>query len=296
MILRGSYSESFQAPALGLLYASQTTGFSSGLLTDPLRPQDPAVQMRIITGGNPKLLPETAKVQYAGAVFESPKIKNLSVSVDYFDYRINQVIVTPTSTYLLSAAGLAQFPNGAVRDTALGNPGPILYLQSVPQNNPDAYQVYRGIDYGVKYALRNTAFGQFTFSGDATQILKTGSDSGLGGGFFNNVARYYNPRWKASAGTAWEYKDYGASINADWTSHWFNDGYTAAGWGENPYTIISSQVHYKGFWNTTISLGVNNVMNNTPPPNGRSTTNFDANIYGGGALGRLWYVRVKKDF
>jgi outer membrane receptor protein involved in Fe transport len=297
VMLRASYSESFQAPALGLLYASQTTGFTSGLVQDPLRPQDPPVQQRIITGGNPTLLPETAKVQYVGVVFESPQIKNLSFSIDFFDMRIKQVIVTPSSTYLLSTVGMQQFPNGVVRDSTLGNPGPILYLQSVPQNNPAAYQLYRGFDYKVEYSMRNTQFGEFRFSGEATQLIKTGSDSGLGGGFFNNVGFYYSPRWKASAGAAWSYKDYGASLNADWTGHWFNDGYTAAGWGENPFTLISGQVQYRGFWNTTIVLGANNLLNNTPPPNGRaSLAGYDQNIYGGAALGRFWYARIKKDF
>ena len=297
VIIRGSYSESFQAPALGLLYSSQTTGFTSGLTADPLRPQDPAVQLKIVTGGNPKLLPETAKVQYVGTVIETPLVKNLSFGVDFFDMRINQVIVTPGTAFLLSATGRAQFPNGIVRDTTLGNPGPILFLQSVPSNNPAAYQLYRGMDYNVKYALRNTRFGQFTFSGDATQIIKTGSDSGLGGGFFGNQGRYYNPRWKASAGTAWSYKDYGASINADWTGHWFNDGYTAAGWGENPYTIFNGQIQYRGFWHSTITVGASNLFNSTPPPNGRaSSAGYDQGIYGPNALGRFLFVRVRKDF
>lgn len=297
IVLRGSYSESFQAPALGLLYSSQTIAFTSNLVQDPLRLQDPPVQQRIVTGGNPNLLPETAKVQYVGAVFEPTRIKNLSFSVDFFDMRINQVIVTPGSSYLLTAQGMAAFPNAIVRDTTLGNPGPILRIESVPSNNPLAYQLYRGMDYGVKYAMRNTRYGQFTFSGDATQIIKTGSDSGLGGGFFGNQGRYYNPRWKASAGTAWSYKDYGASLNADWTGHWFNDGYTAAGWGENPYTILNGSVSYKGFWNSTITLGASNLLNVQPPPNGRaSSAGYDQGIYGPNALGRFMYVRIRKDF
>jgi iron complex outermembrane recepter protein len=297
VIIRGSYSESFQAPALGLLYSSQTIGFTSNLVQDPLRPQDPPVQQRIVTGGNPNLIPETAKVQYVGAVFESPKIKDLSVGIDFFDMRINSVIVTPGSAYLLTPAGMASFPNAVVRDTTLGNPGPILHIDSVPSNNPLAYQLYRGFDYNIKYALRNTPWGQFNFSGDATQIIKTGSDAGLGGGFFDNVAHYYNPRWKASAGTGWSYKDYGASLTADWTSHWFNDGYTAAGWGENPFTIISAQVSYKGFWNSTITMGATNLLNNQPPPNGRaSSAGYDQGIYGPAALGRFLFVRVRKDF
>ena len=297
VVLRGSYSESFQAPALGLLYASQTTAFSSTVLQDPLRLQDPPQQQRIITGGNPGLLPETAKVKYAGLVFEEPlKIKNLSFSADYFDMRINQVIVTPSSTFLLSERGRAQFPNAIVRDSNLGNPGPILRIESVPSNNPAAYQMYRGFDFGVRYALRNTRTGTYSFAADATQIKKVGSDSGLGGNFFNNTGLYYNPRWKANAGIAWRYTNIGANLNADWTHHYYNDAYTVQGWGENPYTLIHASVVYAGFWNTSITIGANNLLDNRPPANGRESIGFDPNAYGPGVLGRMVYIRVRKDF
>lgn len=297
VVLRGSISQSFQAPALGLLYASQTTAFSSTVLQDPLRPQDTPTQMRIVTGGNPNLLPETAKVKYLGAVFEDLfKIKDLSFSADYFDFRVNQVIVTPGATFLLSERGRNQFPNGIVRDSTLGNPGPILRLESVPSNNPAAYQMYRGFDFGIRYALRNTRTGSYTFAADATQIKKTGSDAGLGGSFFNNTGLYYNPRWKANAGAAWRYKHWGANVNADWTHHYFNDAYTVTGWGENPFTVVTASVRYNGWWNTEIQIGANNVFNNRPPPNGRETTGYDPNAYGAGLLGRMLFVRVRKDY
>ncbi|MSU49441.1 MAG: hypothetical protein EXS37_10210 [Opitutus sp.] len=297
LIVRGSYSESFQAPALGLLYASQTTGFSPTVLSDPLRPQDTPTQLRIVTGGNPNLIPETAKVKYTGVVIEDIfKIKNLSVSADYFDMRINSVIVTPGSNFLLSERGRAQFPAGIVRDTTLGNPGPILRLESVPSNNPAAYQMYRGFDFGIRYALKNTRTGTYTFAADATQIKKTGSDSGLGAGFFDNTGLYYNPRWKANAGVAWRYKNFGANVNADWTHHYFNDAYTVTGWGENPYTITSGSLTYGGFFGTTVTVGANNLLNNRPPPNGRETTRFDPNAYGPGVRGRFLYIRVRKDY
>jgi outer membrane receptor protein involved in Fe transport len=296
VVLRGSYSESFQAPALGLLYASQTIGFTPTLLQDPLRPQDVPVQQRQVTGGNPNLLPETAKIQYVGAVFESPKIKNLSFTVDFFNMRINQVIVTPSAAFLFSANGLAQFPNAIIRDTTLGNPGPVLRVETVPSNNPLAYQLYRGFDYGVKYSLRNTRYGDFRFNAEATQIFKAGSDSGLGAGFFDNTGYYFNPRWKASAGTSWNYKQYGASLTADYTHHYYNDNYTVQGWGENPFTIMGGSVRYSGWWNSTITLGASNLLNNRPPVNGRETTGFDPNAYGAGALGRFMYIRIRKDF
>jgi len=293
VIIRGSYSESFQAPALALLYASQTVGFSSTVLQDPLRPQDPPQQQRVVTGGNPNLLPEEGKTYYAGVVIDIPKIKELSFTIDYFKFRINQVIVTPSATYLLSARGQAQFPNAIVRD---GAGGPILRIESVPSNNPDAYQIYKGWDFGVNYRLRNTRYGDFNFNAEATYTQEIGSDSGLGGGYFNNIGLYNNPKWRGTGTIGWRLKDLSASVAADYIGAYFNDGYTTTGWAENPYTIYHTAVSYRGFWGTTLTVGVNNLFDNTPPPNGRETSGFDPNTYGGGALGRFVYVRIRKDF
>ena len=296
LVVRGSYSESFQAPPLGLLYASQTVSFTSTVLQDPLRPQDPPTQLRNVSGGNPTLLPETGKVKYVGGVIEFPKFRNFSLSVDYFDIRLNQFIVSPSTNYLLTATGRAQFPNAIVRDNSQSNPGPILRIETVPSNNPAAYQVYRGLDYGFRYALRNTRVGSFQFSGTATQIIKRGSDSGLGGGFFNNAGYYFDPRWKANLNTSWNHKQYGASLTADYTHHFFNDGYTADGWGENSNTILGGQLRYSGLWNSVVTLGCSNLLNARPYTNGRETTGFSPNISGPGTLGRFVYMRVRKEF
>jgi iron complex outermembrane receptor protein len=216
--------------------------------------------------------------------------------VDYFDIRLNQFIVSPSTAYLLTANGMAQFPNAIIRDNTLGNPGPILRIETVPANNPAAYQIYRGLDYGFRYTLRNTRTGTYTVSGMATQILKRGSDSGLGGGFFNNAGYYFDPRWKGSLSTGWSYKEYGASLTADYTHHWYNDGYTTQGWGENPLTILAAQLRYSGFWGSTITLGASNLLNTRPPINGRETTGFMPNISGPATLGRFIYMRIRKDF
>lgn len=295
IVARGSYSESFQAPALGLMYASQTIGFSPTVLTDPVRPDDPATQFRIITGGNPNLLPEVAKTYYGGFVVELPRFKDLSFSFDYFRFRVNQRIVTPSSSFILSERGRAQFPNAIVRDNSGGAPGPILWLESVPQNNPAAFQVYRGVDIGVRYRLRTDRLGEFHFSADGTRMLEQASDSGLGGGYFDNLGLLFDPKWKANATVAWRLRDYGASISTDYIGKFFNDGYTAAGWGENPYAIFHVNLTYRGFWGTTINVGANNVLNNRSPANGRDTSGIGT-YYPTGALGRFLFVRLRKDF
>lgn len=294
ILFRAGYSESFQAPALALLNANQTISFSNTLLQDPLRPQDPPQQQRVVAGGNPNLIPEEGETYYGGIVIEEiAGIRDLTVEVSYFHFRIDQVIVTPTAQYLLSTAGIQAFPNAIVRD---GPGGPILRIEAIPSNNPNAYQLYKGFDLGVNYRLRNTQVGDFTFGVEATRLMEIGSDSGLGGGYFNNTGLWNNPKWRGTANVGWRYKDYGANLAADYIGKYYNDAYTVAGWGENPYTLLHASVNYSGFWGTTITLGANNVLDNLPPENGRDTGGFDANTYGAGAMGRFVYVRVRKDF
>ena len=49
-------------------------------------------------------------------------------------------------------------------------------------------------------------------------------------------------------------------------------------------------------WNSTITIGASNLLNNRPPVNGRETTGFDPNAYGAGVLGRFAYIRIRKEF
>ncbi|MFM7749140.1 MAG: TonB-dependent receptor plug domain-containing protein, partial [Opitutaceae bacterium] len=67
VLLRGSWSQSFKAPDIGQLYQPQSFAVTSASISDPLRPQDGARQLRVLVGGNPSLKPEEGTVQYGGA-------------------------------------------------------------------------------------------------------------------------------------------------------------------------------------------------------------------------------------
>ncbi len=300
LVLRGSYSEAFKAPDLGRLYASQTVAFSPTVLQDPLRPQDPATQLRLISGGNPLLQPEEAKVQYLGVVIGMPKsvksswLKNLTISVDHFAYRIDDIISSPSTAFLLSANGRAQFPFAIVRDNSTENPGPIRNIFTVPVNL--AQQIYKGYDFEVDYKVTDTQFGNFGALLRATYIDVIASDSGLGGGQIKYQGTYATPRFNINGEFNWRKKDWGAAIFVNRTGDYFNDLHTVAGWGENPSTIINPSINYRGLWNSSITLGVQNVMDNEPPRNGYRVENADLNYYGNLATGRFVYIRVSKEF
>lgn len=295
-ILRASFSQSFKAPDLGQLYQPRSFATTSAAYLDPLRPQDGARQLRSLLGGEPNLKPELGKVQYVGAVFEVPAVRGLSFSIDFFDQKIRNQINTLGPTFLLSAEGQRDYPNGIVRETN-ENPGRISYILGIPTNR--GLQLYRGIDYGARYTLRNTRFGSFTVTGDATQIIKRGSDAGQGAGFFDNTGLYFDVEWRYNYGLSWRHKHYGASVVADIIGKFWNDRQstaTFAGWGENVHTVVSPSFSYRGFKRTTITLSALNVFDVRPPVNGHLLLGFDDRAYGASVLGRVLSVRVRREF
>eukprot|EP01012_Entosiphon_sulcatum_P041792 TRINITY_DN55688_c0_g1_i1.p1 TRINITY_DN55688_c0_g1~~TRINITY_DN55688_c0_g1_i1.p1 ORF type:complete len:918 (-),score=143.31 TRINITY_DN55688_c0_g1_i1:2-2710(-) len=295
VVLRGSYSESFKAPDLGQLYAPQSNAVTTASVLDPLRPQDAARQLPTRVGGNPDLKPEEGKVQYVGAVFEVPAVKGLSFSVDYFDTQITNVINSLSATYLLTSEGRRLFPNAISRDTTTdGSPGRINSIAAISNNL--GLQLVRGLDYGVRYTLRNTRIGTLTFNADATQVLKKGSDAGTGSGFFDNTGLAFDVEWRYNYGLGWSYKKWSARVSADVIGKYYNDNWTAIGWGENVFAMINPSVSYRGFKKMTITLGATNVLDSRPPANGFRALGFDDRIYGAGALGVAASLRVRKEF
>ena len=295
VILRASYSESFKAPDLGQLYQPQSNAITTASLLDPLRPQDAARQIPSRVGGNPSLKPEEGKIQYVGGVFEVPAIKGLSFSVDFFDTKIENVINTLSVGYLLSAEGRRLFPDAVQREaTTDGSAGRIVRVDSISNNL--GLQLYRGIDYGMRYTLRNTRTGTYVFNADAMQVLKAGRDPGTGSGFFNNTGLAFDIEWRYNYSLSWSHKNWGARVGVDVVGKFFNDNWTAAGWGENVFALVNPSVTYRGFARTSVTLGITNVLDSRPPPNGFRSLGFDDRIYGSGALGIAGYLRVRRQF
>jgi len=245
-------------------------------------------------GGNPNLKAEDGKVQYVGAVFEVPMVKGLSFNVDFFDTQITNWINSLSASYLLSSEGRRLFPNAITRDNTVSNPGPITQIAAISNNL--GLQLYRGMDYGVRYTLNNTQYGTFSFNAEITELIKAGRDPGDGTGFFNNTGMAYDIRWRYNYGLGWRYKNWSARIAADVMGKYFNDNWTAAGWGENVFGTINPSVSYRGFRKMTLTVGATNLFDSRPPAMGFRALGFEDRLYGAAALGLNVYVRVRKEF
>lgn len=87
--LRGTVSRDIRAPNLGELYLAQAQTIATVL---DRQNGNASVTATIQLPGNPNLKPETSNTVTVGAVLTPSFLRNFSVSVDYYDIRINGAI------------------------------------------------------------------------------------------------------------------------------------------------------------------------------------------------------------
>lgn len=128
---RGSYNTATRAPNIGELFSAVSNGFPGA--ADPCSvgplgtytPGDarldalclatgvqagdlgvfsqPNGQIETLTGGNPTLGVETAETITFGAIFEPSFVDGLTISVDYFDIEMEDIIAAPSAQFILDS-------------------------------------------------------------------------------------------------------------------------------------------------------------------------------------------------
>ena len=102
LMVRGSYNEGFHAPNLAQLFTGSLVRTQSNV-TDSYRsavtglPTDGSSNRRSVASGNQALQPENSTGRSGGLVLEVPRVKGLSLSVDYWEIRERNVITGPTA-------------------------------------------------------------------------------------------------------------------------------------------------------------------------------------------------------
>lgn len=101
-MVRGSYNRGFRAPSLVSVFKGAYIGKTLGnndsyrsLVTQLLT--DSSANRNNLTAGNPKLQPETSTGKSGGIVLEVPFVKGLSVSIDYWEIRQQDIIAASGS-------------------------------------------------------------------------------------------------------------------------------------------------------------------------------------------------------
>jgi iron complex outermembrane recepter protein len=359
--LRGSYQRAVRAPNIAELYTPQTVGLdgASDPCAAPLKAgstttlttgytfaqcalsgvtaaqfggiaPNPANQYNGFLGGNPSLSPEIADTYSAGFVLTPRAVPNLSISLDYFDIKIADVIGRVGGDVILSnclnGVNTATFcplvhrdqlgslwltPNGFVTDT---------------NQNQGALST-EGIDFKASYRVALPAAGSLLFGLEGTELMNLKATPVAGGnsydckGYFGSTCGAGAPSWRhvmnATWSTPWDAFDltlrwrYIGSVESEQLS---TNPFLHGG---SPYLPLSNISAYNYldltgafdlYKNIRLQIGVNNIMDKDPPLvvgadcSTSSLFNDGANCNGNtfpgvyDAMGRYWFLELTAKF
>ena len=294
-------------------------------------PASPAGQYNGLQGGDPQLKPEVGKTMDVGIVLTPSFLPGFSATIDYADIKITNVITSygPNLVQrecLLSGSATSIFCQLVHRD-------PIGTLWASPQGYTDDPQLNlaglenKSIDVGLAYRFDMGGAGKLRTRLDGTYLLHLLTT--IGGvvptydctGRFGPACSPVTPKWRhrfsmdwdtpfggLSAGASWRF--FGSATNTllDPSSPDYAGAAAIAANGPPPDARIPSisylDLHASYTWsNTTLRVGVNNVLDKDPPTidtanTGGNTNYAESNTYPSlyDVAGRFVYSNLTIDF
>ena len=334
LLVRGSFSQVYRAPTVqdlaqapvinnptfidpcnGLTQAALAANPGLGNFCQGVIPngkfQEPNGQITSELRSNPNLKPETGEVTTYGFVYDPSWLSDFSLSVDFWRYTIDNVLVQldPTFTAQQCIASGSPFYCGLVFrfPATSAQPGDIQVLLQPTEN---AGQLKTdGVDLGMKYALRHTPIGSFRFSIDVTHVNSFTNNPGgnseavqYAGTFSRQFGN--DTKWRGLASISWGFRGFEALLTEQWIGKLvLPNGVTNPVAGESPVVPIPD-IYYTNFslgynfaTNTHVQLGFENVFNRQPPlfyQNNVLNANTDVSTYD--VLGRRWFVGFTQKF
>jgi outer membrane receptor protein involved in Fe transport len=331
LALRGSASQAFRAPNLPQFYSSGTqvsntrTDFSFCRLNAVTCTGASTIEVR---SGNQGLGPEEADNLSAGLVLEPSLPESagkLTLSVDFWSIKQTEVIgieggqVQLLYDYLLRLDGQSN-PN-LVRNAPVGTNR----VGQLLQINDNYFNItprqLEGLDASLRYELRRTKFGNFTFTVNAAKLTKFEQqatemarkviDANNAGRFGpgivvtaagNQIGINGNPEWRGSASLTWRQQQWRAGMFVNYVGSVFDTGPAAVNgqlFEVDSWTTMSVYGQYDFrrrddiLDQTSLRLGVRNIEDKDPPV---TSTNFGYFGSLANATGRYVYVTLSKSF
>ncbi len=336
--LRGSYNRAVRAPSVGELFAPTSNSFPTA--TDPCSAQgnpDAATrtacinsgvpanlvgviqanqQTQTLNGGNANLEPEIADTYTFGAVFTPSFVPNLSLTVDYFDIKIKDLITSfggstanvlnvcyknatvngnPNSPYCQAVNRLA---NGSIDFVSL-------QLRNV------AKQLNRGIDVSASYRFDLADLGAPDWGSMSIRSLYTNTWKSTTipdaisnpvrcadrfGPNCNGGGTGITPRHKVHTTMNWKYQDWGVNLTWDHLDDVTDDNpntvFTVEKIGAKNYLDLS--VDWAPLDHVGFTAGVRNLTQESYPVLGGNASPSNSgypNTYD--VLGRVFFANVR---
>jgi iron complex outermembrane receptor protein len=352
---RGSYNRSVRAPNVVELFAPSAVGLFGG--NDPCAAnasfaacsrsgvtaaqyaagvdQCPAAQCSALFGGNVNLKAEKSDTYTVGVVLQPHWFRGFSMTVDYFDIKVNNLISALPNGYLIgcianaNADACSHFHRDPATGTIYGATG---YIDA--RNVNTGYLKTSGVDVNANYRTNFSDWGMgdwggvgFSFVGTYTDKYITEPATGAGtydcAGLYGpvcstNAATGPIPKWKHKFRATWT-TPWPVTVSLDWRyiSHVKFDANQSNIFLADPLgrtDVVDAKIKsynyfdLSGTWRVrdavTFRAGVNNLFDKDPPF--LDSTDFPAagppygngNTYPGtyDALGRTIFVGLTADF
>lgn len=349
LMVRGNWAEGFRAPSIGELFSGLSDSFPQ--IADPcsttfggaynrLTPDQQArchaqgvpvggydqgnSQIRISTGGNPLLGPETSTTKTLGVVWSPGFIPGFDVSVDWWRVELENTVTTFSGAFILNQCiveGIDEFCDSYSRAAGGGVGTLISRPVNIGANNVE------GWDVTLNYRLPETRSGRFSFAWDTTYQSLNESDNDNDGDIDADdggsvVGEYFdrsnNWRIRSNLLARWEKGDWGAT----WASRYYSRQteqcpfyYNDYGFGElcsdaildsdgvvqegsthsiGGTTYHDASVYLKTAWNAKVTVGVKNIFDKQPPVSFTTFANsFDPQYE---IPGQFFYLQYNQKF
>jgi iron complex outermembrane receptor protein len=339
LLARGTYAQIFRAPTISDI--SSAPSANAPTLNDPcagytgkataLYPNLPAACAGVPTDGsfsepnnqitglvtsNANLKPETGSVKTFGFVYDPSYVRGLSMSVDYWDYTVNNLLTTLDPNYAIqqcATTAAAEFCGLLHRYQSGPNAGQFIYFLQPTFNLGEL--TTNGVDFSIKYSLRTDAIGTFLITVDETHLM-TYKSTPAPGAATEEIAGTYNKQFgfyakdRGTLGLGWSGWDIDALITARFigrvdiplTNGGFDTAgnFSYAGWhlGSVEYYDLTGGYTIKAT-NTKLRAGILNLADKNPPIGGINSFSVgssvtDVTTYD--TIGRRFFVGFTQKF
>jgi outer membrane receptor protein involved in Fe transport len=321
---RATYGTAFRAPNVAELYGGAADDYPG--VRDPCRaPTDPTVIARCIANGvpggasgdastqmlsrhisAPDLGPETANTFTAGVVLQPQMVKNLSVTVDYYNVNVAQSINTRGAAFILDQCYTAAVSDKALCALIIRDQAGFITQINDPRLNAGNFHT-TGIDFAVRYAQPTEDFGRFNLIIDGA-YLNSFRITDLAGVITNGVGNYdigVLPSLKLNAGVFWTMGPIGVGVSGRYIGAYKECGSGSCTTDDTQqrridhYTTVDLFASYTlknwAAGTTALVVGVTNVGDTQPPYIANAfSANSDPSTYD--YVGRFVYTRLTHTF
>ncbi len=357
--LRGSYQRAVRAPNIGELFSPQSVGLDGSVdpCAAPLKAgstttltnnvtfaqcapsgvtaaqfgnilPNTAPQYNGLSGGNPQLVPEVADTYTVGLVLSPRVVPNLTLSFDYFDIKIKNVIGAIGGNNIINDCVFSGLLCNQVHRDATGSLWRTQNGYVIDTNVNEGLLKTEGLDLKGSYRQSLPGLGSLLVSLEGTKLKSLQTTPVAGGasydceGLWGPICGGGNPNWRSVFNVTWSTPWDGLDLNLRWryfgpdeleflsTSPLLQSPGAYLPLAHIPaYSWVDLSGTFNLYKNIRLQLGVNNIADKVPPlavgsacttssGAGNSGANCNGNTFPGvyDAMGRYVFATLTAQF